>query len=162
MKSTGEVMGVGDTFAEAFGKSQRAAGIDLTEKDIVLFSVCDVHKKAAIELARTVLARGKKVLATSGTAKVFKEAGLECETVHKVSEGRPHIIDVIKNESIQLIVNTTEGKQAIMDSSAIRREALQQKVTYSTTIAGGKATIDALQDISVKRVRELHALQAEN
>lgn len=162
MKSTGEVMGVGDTFAEAFGKSQRAAGIDLTEKDIVLFSVCDAHKKGAVELAKTVIARGKKVMATSGTAKVFKAAGIECEIVHKVSEGRPHIVDVIKNESIQLIVNTTEGKQAIMDSAAIRREALQQKVTYSTTIAGGRATIDALQDISVKRVRELHALQAEN
>ena len=162
MKSTGEVMGVGDTFGEAFGKSQRAAGIDLSDEDNVIFSVRDADKVKMLELAKTLISRGKHIYATRGTADALTSEGIECEVVNKVGEGRPHIVDVIKNESIQLVINTTEGKQAITDSSSIRRESLQNKATYCTTIAGAKATIDALADISVKEVRELHNLQARN
>jgi len=162
MKSTGEVMGVGDTFGEAFGKSQRAAGIELCDKDKVLFSVRDADKVKMIEVAKTLQSRGKEILATGGTAAALKAAGIKCTVVNKVNEGRPHIVDIIKNESIQLVVNTTEGKQAIVDSFSIRRESLQNKATYCTTIAGAKATVDALADISVKEVRELHALQARH
>jgi carbamoyl-phosphate synthase large subunit len=162
MKSTGEVMGVGDTFGEAFGKSQRAAGIELSNENTVLFSVRDADKVKMLELAQTLVSRGKKILATRGTAAALKAAGIECTVVNKVNEGRPHIVDIIKNEKIQLVVNTTEGKRAITDSFSIRREALQRKATYCTTIAGAKATIDALADISVKEVRELHALQSRH
>ncbi len=162
MKSTGEVMGVGDTFGEAFGKSQRAAGIELSNENKVLFSVREADKAKVLELAQTLLARGKEILATRGTAAALHAAGIACTVVNKVNEGRPHIVDIIKNESIQLVVNTTEGKQAITDSFSIRRESLQNKATYCTTMAGAKATIDALSDISVKEVRELHALQLRN
>ena len=162
MKSTGEVMGVGDTFGEAFGKSQRAAGIELSNENKVLFSVREADKTKVLELAQTLLARGKEILATRGTAAALHAAGIACTVVNKVNEGRPHIVDIIKNESIQLVVNTTEGKQAITDSFSIRRESLQNKATYCTTMAGAKATIDALSDISVKEVRELHALQLRN
>tara|TARA_R110002074_G_scaffold228259_2_gene399925 strand:- start:129063 stop:132278 length:3216 start_codon:yes stop_codon:yes gene_type:complete len=162
MKSTGEVMGVGATFGEAFGKSQRAAGIELSNENTVLFSVRDADKGKMLELAQTLVSRGKKILATRGTAAALKAAGIECTVVNKVNEGRPHIVDIIKNEKIQLVVNTTEGKRAMTDSSSIRREALQRKATYCTTIAGAKATIDALADISVKEVRELHALQTRH
>jgi len=162
MKSTGEVMGVGATFGEAFGKSQRAAGIKLSNENKVLFSVREADKHKMLELAKTLVLRGKKILATRGTADALKAAGIECEVVNKVNESRPNIVDVIKNESIQLVVNTTEGKQAITDSFPIRRESLQSKATYCTTIAGAKATIDALADITVKEVRELHTLQASH
>jgi carbamoyl-phosphate synthase large subunit len=162
MKSTGEVMGVGATFGEAFGKSQRAAGIELSNENKVLFSVREADKLKMLELAKTLVLRGKQILATKGTAQALKAAGIECEVVNKVNEGRPHIVDVIKNESIQLVVNTTEGKQAITDSFSIRRESLQSKATYCTTIAGAKATIDALADITVKEVRELHELQSSH
>jgi len=162
MKSTGEVMGVGDTFGEAFGKSQRAAGIDLSNEDNVIFSVREADKVKMLDLARILVSRGKHIFATRGTAEALTAAGINCEVVNKVGEGRPHIVDVIKNESIQLVVNTTEGKQAITDSFSIRRESLQNKATYCTTIAGAKATIDALADISVKEVRELHELQARH
>ncbi|MGB1741596.1 MAG: carbamoyl-phosphate synthase large subunit [Cycloclasticus sp.] len=160
MKSTGEVMGVGETFGEAFGKSQRAASIELSDKDKVLFSVREGDKDKIITLAKTLISRGKQILATRGTADALRAEGIECEVVNKVNEGRPHIVDVIKNESIQLVVNTTEGKQAITDSFSIRRESLQNKATYCTTIAGAKATIDALADITVKEVRELNELQS--
>ena len=162
MKSTGEVMGVGATFGEAFGKSQRAAGIKLSNENKVLFSVREADKNKMLELAKKLVLRGKKILATRGTAEALKAAGIECEVVNKVNESRPNIVDVIKNESIQLVVNTTEGKQAITDSFPIRRESLQSKATYCTTIAGAKATIDALADITVKEVRELHTLQASH
>jgi len=162
MKSTGEVMGVGETFGEAFGKSQRAAGIELSDKDKVLFSVREGDKDKIITLAKTLISRGKQILATRGTAEALRAEGIECDVVNKVNEGRPHIVDVIKNESIQLVVNTTEGKQAITDSFSIRRESLQNKATYCTTIAGAKATIDALADITVKEVRELNALQSRH
>jgi carbamoyl-phosphate synthase large subunit len=160
MKSTGEVMGVGDTFGEAFGKAQRAAGIFFSEDEKVLISVREADKTKTIELAKTLAGRGKQIIATRGTAEILKSAGIECDVVNKVNEGRPHIVDLLKNEKIQLIINTTEGKQAITDSFSIRREALQNKVTYCTTIAGAKATIDALEDIRVSGVRELHELQS--
>ena len=158
MKSTGEVMGVGATFAEAYGKSQIAAGITLSEAGKVLFSVRDADKPKMVEVAHILHARGKQLVATRGSAAALKAAGLPCEVVNKVSEGRPHIVDMIKNDQFQLIVNTTEGKQAILDSSPIRREALQHKVTYTTTIAGARATVYALAELAQNQVNELHDL----
>ncbi|MFQ5488924.1 MAG: carbamoyl-phosphate synthase large subunit, partial [Gammaproteobacteria bacterium] len=131
MKSTGEVMGVGRSFAEAFAKSQLAAGVELPRGGKAFVSVRDADKKRAVEVARDLVALGFKVLATRGTAGVLEAAGVPCERVNKVAEGRPHIVDMIKNDEISLIINTTEGKQAIADSYAIRREALLHKVTYT-------------------------------
>ncbi|KZY14459.1 carbamoyl phosphate synthase large subunit, partial [Alcanivorax sp. HI0035] len=132
MKSTGEVMGVGATFAEAFGKASLGAGEKLPEKGTAFISVREVDKPAAIDVARMLIERGFNLVATRGTAKVISDAGLEVKVVNKVLEGRPHIVDMIKNDEIALIVNTTEGKQAIRDSFAIRRSALQHRVFYTT------------------------------
>ena len=144
MKSTGEVMGVGETFAEAFGKASLGAGEKLPETGTAFISVREVDKPASVEVARMLIERGFSLVATKGTAKVLGEAGLEVKVVNKVLEGRPHIVDMIKNDQIALIVNTTEGKQATRDSFAIRRSALQHKVFYTTTIAAAHAVCQAL------------------
>ncbi len=160
MKSTGEVMGVGATFAEAFGKASLGAGERLPEKGTAFISVREVDKPAAVNVARMLIERGFDLVATRGTAKVISEAGLAVKEVNKVLEGRPHIVDMIKNDQIALIVNTTEGKQAIRDSFAIRRSALQHKVFYTTTITAAHAVCQALGisgDIEVRRLQDLHA-----
>ncbi|HDO34255.1 MAG TPA: carbamoyl-phosphate synthase large subunit, partial [Chromatiales bacterium] len=128
MKSTGEVMGVGSSFGEAFAKAQLGAGVDLPRSGRVFLSLRDTDKPGAAELGRGLVARGLEILATRGTAAVLERAGIPCTRVNKVTEGRPHIVDMIKNDEIGLIVNTTEGRQAIADSYEIRREALQHKV----------------------------------
>jgi carbamoyl-phosphate synthase large subunit len=158
MKSTGEVMGVGRSFGEAFGKSQLAAGVILPLGGRVLISVRDADKPSAVEVARLLAGRGFDIVATRGTAQALIEAGLECTAVNKVTEGRPHIVDMIKNDSIDLIVNTTEGKQAIADSFTIRREALLHKVCYTTTIAGARASCQALNHSkeNIYRLQDLH------
>jgi len=159
MKSTGEVMGVGATFAEAFAKSQDGAGVVLPKEGKAFVSVRDQDKSIIIEVARDLLEVGFSVLATLGTAKTLEAAGIECQRVNKVTEGRPHIVDMIKNEEISLIVNTTEGRQAISDSFTIRRQALQHKVPYYTTVAGARATCMALKqdaDYDVRRLQDLH------
>ena len=159
MKSTGEVMGVGISFGEAFGKSQFAASMKLPSSGTAFISVRDQDKPQAVELARGLYEQGFKLLATRGTQLALSEAGLECEVVKKVLEGQPHIVDVIKNDEIDLVVNTTEGEQAIADSFTLRRAALQHDVPYTTTVAGATATLMALayRDAEIVRsVQELH------
>ncbi|MDR2877187.1 MAG: carbamoyl-phosphate synthase large subunit [Chromatiales bacterium] len=158
MKSTGEVMGIGETFAEAFAKSQQAAGIDLPRGGRAFFSVRDADKQGAVPVARDLVALGFELVATRGTAKTLELAGVPCAKVNKVGEGRPHVVDMIKNDEISLIINTTEGKQAIADSYEIRRAALHRKVAYSTTMAGARATCLALKQSGELRVTALQEL----
>jgi len=159
MKSTGEVMGTGRTFGEAYAKSQAGSGVALPRGGTALVSVRERDKPGAVEMARKLSARGFELVATDGTAKVIQAAGLPCRRVNKVREGRPHIVDMIKNDEIALIVNTTEGRQATRDSMAIRREAVSRRVTYFTTLAAGLATceaLDHLEDVDVNRLQDLH------
>jgi len=158
MKSTGEVMGVAPTFAEAFAKSQLGAGVELPAGGKAFISVRDADKVRAIEVAEELVDIGFEVYSTRGTVKVLEGAGVSCRLVNKVAEGRPHIVDMIKNGEIDLIVNTTEGRQAAADSFAIRRQALQHKVTYTTTLSGALAMCKALKytEFSVNRIQDLH------
>lgn len=159
MKSTGEVMGISRNFGRAFSKAQLGGGENIPHEGLAFISVRDEDKDAAQIIAQDLSDLGFKLCATHGTAKVLKDIGLECLSINKVREGQPHIVDMLKNDEIDLIVNTTEGKQAIADSYSIRRTALQHKVFYTTTIAGGKATIDGLKqksDITVNRIQDLH------
>ncbi len=159
MKSTGEVMGVGRTFGEAYNKAQQGAGIVLPESGRAFVSVRDSDKPGVIQIARDLSKLGFEVVTTRGTAAVLTEAGVECQIVNKMDEDRPNIVDMIKNDEISFIVNTTEGKQAIDDSYSIRREALQHKVTYTTTLAGAAASCRAMNrrdQIDVNRLQDLH------
>ncbi len=159
MKSTGEVMGVGETFGEAFGKAQLGAGTRLPAKGKALLSVREADKRRLVSVARDLVELGFQLYGTHGTAEVVRAAGIPCVRVNKVFEGRPHIVDIIKNNEISFIVNTTEGAKAILDSAAIRRAALQHKVSYTTTIAGAEATCLALRHgapLAVNRLQELH------
>ncbi|UCB55843.1 MAG: carbamoyl-phosphate synthase large subunit, partial [Thiotrichales bacterium] len=160
MKSTGEVMGVGSSFGIAFAKAQLAAGAALPGKGRVFLSVKERDRDHAVELGRELAERGFEIISTRGTAMALMQAGVECKIVNKVYEGRPHIVDMIKNDEIDFIINTTEGKQAIADSYTIRASALQQKVSYTTTIAGAHATLRALASLDndvVNRLQDLHA-----
>jgi carbamoyl-phosphate synthase large subunit len=164
MKSTGEVMGTGRTFGEAYAKAQLASGVLLPRGGTALISVRDRDKPAAVELGHILIARGFEIVATGGTAAMLAANGVPCRRVNKVREGRPHIVDMIKNQEISLIVNTTEGKQAIRESHSIRREAVYEKVTYYTTLAAAKATCDALDhldNVIVNRLQDLHAEAGE-
>jgi carbamoyl-phosphate synthase large subunit len=159
MKSTGEVMGTGRTFGEAYAKSQAASGDVLPRKGRALVSVRERDKPGAVDLARRLIKRGFELVATDGTANAITAAGLACKRVNKVREGRPHIVDMIKNDEVALIVNTTEGRQATRDSMSIRREAVSRRVTYFTTLAAGLATceaLDHLEDVDVNRLQDLH------
>jgi carbamoyl-phosphate synthase large subunit len=159
MKSTGEVMGVGRTFGEAFAKAQLAAGDQLPRGGRAFISVRDADKPKVVDVARELERLGFALVATKGTAIALRSHSLDCETVHKVGEGRPHIVDMIKNDRIHLIVNTTEGKRAIADSFSIRREALMHKVSYTTTLAAARATCQALRELdngSVSSLQDLH------
>jgi carbamoyl-phosphate synthase large subunit len=159
MKSTGEVMGVGATFGEAYAKAQRAASVKIPQSGSVFISIRESDKQKVLSVARDLTERGFKLVATKGTAKALKEAGIECTVVNKVYEGRPHVVDMIKNGEIQFIINTTEGKKAISDSFTIRRQALQDQITCTTTISGAKATCDALREINsgdVNSLQDLH------
>jgi carbamoyl-phosphate synthase large subunit len=144
MRSTGEVMGVGRSFGAAFARAEEAASIKAPGKGKAFISVRDPDKARVVPVAHDLLRRGYTLVATRGTATFLREQGLACEQINKVIEGRPHVVDLIKNGEIVYIVNTTEGRQAIADSFSIRREALQQRVTYSTTIAGAKALLHSL------------------
>lgn len=160
MKSTGEVMGVGLTFAEAYAKAQMGAGENFATSGNAFISVREADKSAVVEVARQTLALGYNIVATHGTAQVIADAGLPVTRVNKVAEGRPHIVDMLKNDEIQLVFNTTEGKQAIADSSMIRRTALRHRVFCTTTIAGALAVCEALaygSDMSVYTLQDLHA-----
>jgi carbamoyl-phosphate synthase large subunit len=161
MKSTGEVMGVGASFGEAFAKSQQAAGMTLPAGGTAFVSVREADKPQAVALARQLADIGFRIVATRGTAKALKAAGVACEPVNKVLEGQPHIGDMIKNGAIDFIINTTEGEQAIADSFAIRRSALQHKIAYTTTMAGATAAVMALAETGEEQVRRLQTLHEE-
>ncbi|KZZ05591.1 carbamoyl phosphate synthase large subunit [Oleibacter sp. HI0075] len=160
MKSTGEVMGAGSTFGEAFFKAQLGAGAFLPNEGLAFLSVRDADKEGVVEVAKGLIACGFKVISTDGTCRVLRDAGVESARVNKVNEGRPHIVDMIKNDEIALIVNTTDGPQAIVDSADIRRSALQHKVYYTTTLAGAEAVVEALRSEGLKEVRRLQELHA--
>jgi carbamoyl-phosphate synthase large subunit len=165
MKSTGEVMGTGRTFGEAYAKAQLGSGVVLPSRGVAFISVRDRDKPAAVELASALVERGFEIVATGGTAAALAKGGVPCRRVNKVREGRPHIVDMIKNREISFIVNTTEGKQAIRESYSIRGEAVHYKVTYYTTLAAGKATCDALDyldNVEVNRLQDLHAEMASD
>ena len=160
MKSTGEVMGVGASFGVAFAKAQLAAGVELPTRGSVFLSVKERDRDHAIELGRELVELGFNIVSTRGTGGALQQAGVACRLVNKVYEGRPHIVDMIKNKEIDFIINTTEGKQSIADSFTIRASALQQKVSYTTTIAGAHATVLALDKLDndvVIRLQDLHA-----
>ena len=159
MKSTGEVMGTGRSFGEAYAKAQAASGVSLPRGGTALISVRDPDKPAAVRLARVLAERGFEVVATGGTARALVDGGVPCRRVNKVREGRPHVVDMIKNDEISLIVNTTEGKQAIKESHSIRVAAVHRKVTYYTTLPAAEATCEALNymdNVVVNRLRDLH------
>jgi carbamoyl-phosphate synthase large subunit len=159
MKSTGEVMGVGRTFGEAYAKAQLASGVILPRQGAALLSVRERDKDGVVELARLLADMGFDLVATHGTAECLARAGIACRRANKVREGRPHIVDMIKNGEIDLIVNTTEGKQAIVESLSIRAEAVRRAVTYYTTLGAAVATcraIEHLDDSDVNRLQDLH------
>ncbi|MEP6969873.1 MAG: carbamoyl-phosphate synthase large subunit, partial [Betaproteobacteria bacterium] len=160
MKSTGEVMGSAKTFGEAFVKSQIAAGTKLPRSGKAFISVKQNDKPRAVEIARGLHAMGFELIATKGTAAAMVAAGLPCQIVNKVTEGRPHIVDMIKNDEISLVVNTVEERRnAIADSGQIRTSALAARVTTITTIAGAEATVEGMQyldDLGVISLQELH------
>jgi len=163
MKSTGEVMGVGESFAEAFGKATLAAGECLPSTGRAFISVKDSDKAGAVQVAKDLVDLGFVLVATRGTARELMDAGVDVDVVNKVTEGRPDISDMLKNERIDLIVNTTEGRKAIADSAIIRRLALQNKVCYTTTLAGGEAFCIAIRfgkPEQVRRLQDLHAILA--
>jgi carbamoyl-phosphate synthase large subunit len=169
MKSTGEVMGVGKTFGEAFVKSQLGAGTKLPRpltakgepSGKVFISVKNNDKPRAIEVARSLSTMGFGLLATKGTAAAISAAGVPCGVVNKVTEGRPHIVDMIKNNEIALVINTVEERRnAIADSRQIRTSALLARVTTFTTIAGAEAAVQGmpyLDQLGVISVQEMHA-----
>ncbi|RSZ35290.1 MULTISPECIES: carbamoyl-phosphate synthase large subunit [unclassified Variovorax] len=161
MKSTGEVMGVGKTFGEAFVKSQLGAGTHLPKSGKVFISVKNNDKARAVEVARGLAKLGFELIATKGTAAAINAAGIECATVNKVTEGRPHIVDMIKNNEIALVINTVEERRnAITDSRQIRTSALQARVTTFTTIFGAEAAVEGMgfmDELGVISVQEMHA-----
>jgi carbamoyl-phosphate synthase large subunit len=162
MKSTGEVMGVADNFGEAFAKAQVAAGQKLPLKGTVFFSVNDRDKAHLVELARRYVELGFGLVATEGTAKLLEDAGMIVERVYKVKEGRPNVVDFIKGERIQLIINTPHGQDPFFDEKAIRRAAVFQHIPTITTIAAARAAaegIEALQQhqTNVGPLQQLHA-----
>ena len=155
MKSTGEVMGVGASFGEAFVKSQMAASVNLPESGTAFISVKNQDKPRAIEVARGLHALGFKVVATRGTAAAIQQAGIPVQIVNKVTEGRPHIVDMLKNGEVSFVINTVEERRnAITDSRQIRTQSLAARVTYYTTIAGASAAVEGMQYL-----REGHGLQ---
>jgi carbamoyl-phosphate synthase large subunit len=159
MKSTGEVMGVGSTFAEAFLKSQLGASTKLPEGGRAFISVRKEDYAKVVEIAQQLHKLGFELVATKGTAAALTASGLQVQAVNKVAEGRPHIVDMIKNGDISFIVNVTEDKRAVADSYEIRRSALQNKVTYYTTLAGAKAAcigMAHMQEIQVESLQNLH------
>ncbi|HZV38532.1 MAG TPA: carbamoyl-phosphate synthase large subunit [Pseudoxanthomonas sp.] len=161
MRSTGEVMGVGRNFGAAMARAQEAGGIKAPRPGKAFVSVRDPDKPRVLSVAQALLERGFSLVATRGTAEWLRGNGLDCEVINKVAEGRPHVVDLIKNGEIVYIVNTTEGRQAIADSFSIRREALQHRVTYSTTVAGARALVHSLEFRGTGPVLALQELHKE-
>ncbi len=159
MKSTGEVMGIGDTFAEAFAKAQLGANVKMPLSGNAFISVRDADKKHVVSAAEKLYKHGFGIMATGGTATYLIEKGIPVKRVNKVLEGRPHIVDAIKNGEVSLVINTTHGAQAVADSFSIRREALMHNIAYYTTIAGAKAVVDSIialktQELGVKALQD--------
>ena len=161
MRSTGEVMGVGRTFGAAFAKAQHAANEKAPKVGMAFLSVRDGDKERLVPLAKDLIERGFKLVATRGTQQALLSAGIACARVNKVAEGRPHIVDMMKSDEIAFIVNTTEGRQAIADSFSIRREALQHRMSYTTTIPGARAILLAMKHQNSTEVFALKALHRE-
>jgi carbamoyl-phosphate synthase large subunit len=162
MKSTGEVMGVADNFGEAFAKAQLAAGQKLPTQGAVFISVTDSDKRHVAAVARKFVEMGFKLVATSGTADVLEAAGMNVERVYKVKEGRPNVVDFIKGQRIQLVVNTPTGQEPWFDEKAIRRAAVMARIPTITTLAAARAAaegIAALQrgEVNVRALQQLHA-----
>tara|TARA_E500000075_G_C6899785_1_gene273809 strand:- start:433 stop:906 length:474 start_codon:yes stop_codon:yes gene_type:complete len=153
-------MGVGETFGEAFSKASLGAGERLPQRGRAFMSVKDSDKIGAIEVGRSLIDLGFKLVATRGTARELLNAGLKCEQVDKVNEGRPDVSDMLKNEQIDLIINTTEGRQSIADSAIIRRLALLNKVCYTTTLTGGEAFCIAIRQGIGNQVTSLQQLHS--
>ena len=161
MRSTGEVMGVGTTFGEALFKAELGAGSELPPTGTVFLSVRDEDKPRAIIVASELAEAGYKILATKGTAATLEKAGIACHVVNRVSDGRPNIVDLIKNHEVQLVISTSnESRGEISDARAIRMAALAERITYYTTIAGGRAAVEGikhLNDVNVYSLQEMHA-----
>jgi carbamoyl-phosphate synthase large subunit len=161
MKSTGEVMGVGQNFAEAFVKSQLGAGLKLPKSGKAIISVKNADKAKAVDVARELAELGFELVATRGTAAHLAESGLRVTPVNKVNEGRPHIVDLIKNNEVSFIVNTVEEKRsAIADSRSIRTSALAQRVTLFTTIEGARAACAGMRHLRELETYPLQSLHA--
>jgi carbamoyl-phosphate synthase large subunit len=160
MKSTGEVMGIAPDFRSAFAKSQLGAGVRLPKQGTVFLSVRECDKPAAAELARSLADLGFDLLATDGTASYLNSRGLAARRINKVLQGRPHCEDAIINGDVHMIINTTEGAQAIKDSFSIRRSALMNNVPHYTTIAGAAATVDAIAALKEGDGLEVAPLQS--
>jgi carbamoyl-phosphate synthase large subunit len=158
MRSTGEVMGIDAGFGRAYAKAELAAGQVLPLTGKVFVSTSDRDKQAVVPIARDLIALGFSIVATSGTQKVLEEHGLVVESVLKLHEGRPHVVDIIKNNQIQLIINTPSGEEAQADGKLIRRTALVYKIPLVTTIAGAKATAAAIKSLQSQPL-EVKALQ---
>ncbi|WP_026147801.1 carbamoyl-phosphate synthase large subunit [Robiginitomaculum antarcticum] len=150
MRSTGEVMGMATSFGMAFAKSQLGGGVTLPSKGCVFISVREGHKSLMADLSRELIRLGFTIMATGGTTKYLRRHGIKVDYVKKVHEGRPHIVDAMKNGQVQLVFNTTEGKQALDDSYSLRRTALTQKIPYFTTATAAKAAVAAIRDLSEK------------
>jgi len=161
MKSTGEVMGTGKTFGEAFYKASLGASSELPQKGLAFISVRDQDKLGVIGVARNLVSSGFTLMATKGTQQVIDEAGIACQTINKMRQGQPHIIDHIKNDVIHLIINTTEGRQAINDSADIRQQALRRKIPYTTTLSGAIAMCAALSHSATGPVYRLSDIHSE-
>ena len=160
MKSTGEVMGVGPSFSEAYAKAQLGAGETIPQTGSVFLSVRDSDRPFVADLAKEFNDLGFKIIATKGTARSIAELDIPVEIIKKVAEGRPHVVDAMKNSEVNLIVNTTEGRQSILDSASIRRTALEEKIYCTTTLEGGRAVCSVLRNKdlwSVERLQDLHA-----
>jgi len=159
MRSTGEVMGVGTTFGEALFKSQLGAGTLLPDKGTVFLSVKDADKPKTIAIARLLHDMGYDLVATRGTAQAIEQAGIPVKFVHKVKDGRPHVVDLLKNGDIHLVITTvSEVRSQIADSRSIRTTALAQRVTYYTTIAGGRAAIEGMKHLDTIEVYDVQGL----
>jgi carbamoyl-phosphate synthase large subunit len=158
MKSTGEVMGIGEEFGEAFAKSQWSAGLRLPLEGCAFISVQDRDKPKAIQVARKLVEIGFRIVATRGTAEILSAEGIPVRTVYKVMEGRPNIVDLIKGSQIQLLINTPIGAKSFFDEKSIRRAAVQHRIPCITTIAGGLAAVEGITAMKTRPIRVM-ALQ---
>jgi carbamoyl-phosphate synthase large subunit len=163
MKSTGEVMGIDENFGIAFGKSQIACGNRIPLSGKVFISLKDKDKPSSVQIVKRLLELGLSVIATRGTAKYLKKHSLDVEIINKVTEGRPHIVDLIKNREIHFVINTVSGTQAQRDSFSIRQSALQYKVPFTTTISGALSVVNAIEmfkdkTVNIKSIQEYHAI----